>query len=62
MKTISRKNALILLVIGIFVIAFSQIFPRYVALPDLARGLLVGVGIGFLLLAVLLSKLKPMVR
>jgi hypothetical protein len=58
MKKLSRKNELILMTIGMFVIATSQIITRFVELPDLSKGLFVGVGIGLLILSVTFGNFK----
>jgi hypothetical protein len=58
MKRISRRNALILLSIGLFVIAITQIISRYVGLSDLLKGSLVGIGFGLLILSVIFGKFK----
>jgi hypothetical protein len=50
MKKITKRKALILLSIGIFIIATSQVFSHYIELPDLANGSLIGIGIGIGLL------------
>jgi len=58
MKRISKKNVLILMTIGMFVISTSQIVNRFVVLPDLAKGLLIGIGIGLLILSVMFGNFK----
>ena len=58
MKRISRRNALILLSIGLFVIAITQIISRYVGLSDLLKGSLVGIGFGLLILSLTFGKFK----
>jgi hypothetical protein len=45
MKKITKRKALILLSIGIFIIATSQVFSHYIELPDLANGSLIGIGL-----------------
>ena len=49
MKKITKRKALILLPIGMFIIASSQVFSYYFELPDLAQGSFVGIGIGLLI-------------
>lgn len=58
MKKKAKKKSLVLLSIGLFVIAVSQILSHFVGLPDLAKGSFVGIGIGMLLLATILGNLK----
>lgn len=58
MKTTTKRNSLILMSSGMFIIATSQVFSHFVELPDLAKGLFFGIGIGFLILAVTLRNYK----
>ncbi len=58
MKKIINRKSLILMSIGMFVIAVSQIFSHFVELPDLTKGLFFGIGIGMLLLATIFSNSK----
>lgn len=58
MKKISKKNALILMTTGMFVIAISQVITHFVELPDLAKGSFVGIGIGLLILSVTFRNFK----
>ena len=58
MKKIINRKSLILMSIGIFVIAVSQIFSHFVKLPDLTKGLFFGIGIGMLLLAIIIGNFK----
>ncbi|SHN21190.1 hypothetical protein [Flavobacterium xinjiangense] len=53
-----KRNSLILLSSGMFVIAISQILSHFVELPDLAKGLFIGIGIGMLLLAIIFGNRK----
>ena len=53
-----KKWKSVLLSIGMFVIAISQIFSHFVELPDLAKGLFMGIGIGMLLLAIIFGTIK----
>ncbi|WP_178984543.1 hypothetical protein [Winogradskyella helgolandensis] len=58
MKKITKRKALILLSIGMFVIATSQVFSYYFELPDLAKGSFVGIGIGLLLTSLIFGNFK----
>ncbi|MFK7114921.1 hypothetical protein V3468_10800 [Flavobacterium oreochromis] len=53
-----KKNVLILMITGIFVIATSQILNRFIELTDFTKGALIGIGVGFLLLSVTFGNLK----
>lgn len=53
-----KRRSLILLSSGMFTIAISQIFFRFIELPDLAKGLFIGIGIGILLLAIIFGNSK----
>lgn len=53
-----KRKSLILLSSGMFTIAISQIFFRFVELPDLAKGLFIGIGIVMLLLAIIFGNRK----
>lgn len=53
-----KRNSLILLSSGMIVIAISQILSHFVELPDLAKGLFIGIGIGMLLLAIIFGNRK----
>lgn len=50
MEKITSKS-LMLLSVGLFIIAASIIIPHFVNISDLSRGLIVGMGLGMLLLA-----------
>jgi hypothetical protein len=39
------KSALVILVIGLFMTTLPPVMNRYFALPDMARGFLVGLGL-----------------
>jgi hypothetical protein len=54
MKKITKRNSLILMSSGMFIIVTSQVFSHFVELTDLAKGLFLGIGLGFLILAVAL--------
>jgi hypothetical protein len=51
MKKISKIQSMLLLAIGMFTIAASQITTRFIELPDMAKGVFVGIGFGFLILS-----------
>ncbi|WP_147676636.1 hypothetical protein [Algibacter pacificus] len=51
MKNITKRKALTLLSVGIFIIAASQVFSHYLQLIDLTKGTFTGIGIGLLLTA-----------
>ncbi|WP_131726179.1 hypothetical protein [Chryseobacterium sp. Leaf405] len=57
-KRTPKKNALIIMIIGMFVIATSQIISHFVKLPDLAKGSFIGIGIGLLILSVIFGNFK----
>ena len=58
MKKIIKRKALILLSIGMFIIATSQVFSHYFELPDLVNGSLIGIGIGLLLTSLIFGNFK----
>ena len=58
MKKTTKRKSLILMSIGMFVIAVSQIFSHFVEFPDLTKGLFFGIGIGMLLLAIIIGNFK----
>lgn len=58
MKNILRKNAIILLSLGMFVVAISQITSRFYEISDVTKGLFFGIGIGLLILAVTFGNFK----
>jgi hypothetical protein len=58
MNKLSKKTA-VLLAIGMFIISAAQIIShKYKQLPDLYSGLLAGVGIGLMILALMRSSVK----
>ncbi|MBU2929616.1 hypothetical protein [Winogradskyella psychrotolerans] len=59
MKKTTKRKTLILLSIGILIIATSQVCSYYFALPDLARGSFMGIGVGLLLTALIFGNMKP---
>ncbi|WBU88550.1 hypothetical protein [Cellulophaga omnivescoria] len=58
MKKITKRRALILLSIGMFVIATSQILSHFFQLPDFAKGSFIGIGIGLLLTSLIFGNFK----
>jgi hypothetical protein len=58
MKKITKRKALFLLSIGMFVIATAQIFSHYFELPDFAKGSFIGIGIGLLLTSLIFGNFK----
>lgn len=58
MKKVSKKNALILMTTGMFVIATSQIITHFVSVPDFMKGTFLGIGIGLLILSVTFGNFK----
>jgi len=58
MKKITKTKSLILIAIGIFVIASSQIVSHYVKLSDFTNGSFIGIGIGLLLIGLIFGNLK----
>lgn len=58
MKKTTKRKTLVLLSIGLFVIAASQIISHYIELNDLIKGSSIGVGIGLLLTAIVFGKFK----
>ena len=62
MKNSTKKKAIILLVLGLFIIVTSQIFAYYVEFPDFAKGALMGIGIGLLGTSLMLGNFKKVHR
>ena len=58
MKKTTERKTLVLVSIGLFVIAASQIISHYIELNDLIKGSSIGVGIGLSLTAIVFGKLK----
>ena len=58
MKKITKRKARILLVIGLFIMATSQIYAQYFEFPDFAKGSLMGIGIGLLGTSIFLGDFK----
>ncbi|MDV7186086.1 hypothetical protein R3X25_02230 [Lutibacter sp. TH_r2] len=58
MKKLTKRKALILVSMGIFIIATSQVFSYYFELPDLAKGSFIGIGIGLLCTSLIFGNIK----
>jgi hypothetical protein len=58
MKKASKRKALMLIPIGMLVIATSQILSKFIELPDLAKGSLIGLGIGLVLTSFIFGDFK----
>ena len=58
MKKITKRKAVILLSIGLFVITSSQVFSHYMELNDLTKGSFIGIGIGLLLTSLIFGNFK----
>ncbi|WP_055445327.1 hypothetical protein [Lacinutrix himadriensis] len=58
MKKITKRKTLILISIGMFVIATSQILSQFMGLTDLTKGAFMGIGIGLLLTPMIFEKFK----
>lgn len=58
MKNLTKRKSLILLVIGLFIIAISQILSHLMELPDFAKGSFMGIGIGLLLTSLIFGNYK----
>jgi hypothetical protein len=52
-------RSFILIPIGLFFIALTVIISRKIAMPDVVRGLSIGVGLGLMILAFILRKMRP---
>jgi len=53
-----NKKTAILLVIGIMIIAITQLILHFTKLPDYLNGIFFGIGIGILIIALLSRKFK----
>ena len=62
MKTIKQRKTLLLLYVGLFAIAASQILSQYVQLTDFIKGSATGIGIGLLLTALIFSTSKTHIK
>ncbi|NAS32752.1 hypothetical protein GTQ40_17365 [Flavobacteriaceae bacterium R38] len=58
MRKITKQKSIFLVLIGTLTISLIQVFTQYAALPDSIRGLLTGIGIGMLLIALISGKSK----
>ncbi|MCX2679955.1 hypothetical protein OOZ15_08410 [Galbibacter sp. EGI 63066] len=58
MKKITKRKTLILISVGMFVIATSQILSQFIELTDLAKGSFMGIGIGLLLTSMVFGNFK----
>lgn len=58
MKKIIHKKSLLLLSIALLTVASVQILNHYVTITDLTNGLMTGVGIGLLVMALATLKYK----
>lgn len=52
-------RSFVLIPIGLFIIALTAILSRKIAMPDMIRGLSMGVGLGLMILAFVRRKIKP---
>ncbi|NRR92235.1 hypothetical protein HSX10_11715 [Winogradskyella undariae] len=62
MKTRKQQKTLLLLCVGLFIIAASQIISYYVQLTDFIKGSATGIGIGLLLTALIFSTSKTNIK
>jgi len=58
MKKITKRKTLLLISIGMFVIATSQIFSQFMELTDLMKGSFIGIGIGLLITSMVFGNFK----
>ncbi|WP_159019783.1 hypothetical protein [Algibacter sp. L3A6] len=58
MKNTNKRKTLILISAGMLVISTSLIFFQFIELVDLLKGLLMGIGIGLLLTAIIFGSFK----
>lgn len=58
MKKITKRKTFILISIGMFTIAASQIISQYIELNDLTKGSFIGVGIGLLFTSLTFGNFK----
>jgi|GEM_PF-1719332 len=54
-----KKQRSIFLIIGLLMISISQIFSHFIKTSDFISGSLMGIGIGFMLLACIRQNRKP---
>jgi len=58
MKKIAKRKAVVLISIGLFTIATSQIIAQYVEFNDLTKGSFIGIGIGLLITSLIFGNFK----
>jgi len=58
MKTISKRKSALLLSTGMLLMAASQLRSQYLEVPDFAKGICIGMGIGLLLISLFFSNFK----
>ncbi|WP_271769787.1 hypothetical protein [Aquimarina algiphila] len=58
MNRITKRKSRILLSIGMFAIASTQIISQYIGISDLTRGSLTGIGIGMLLIGLIFGNFR----
>ena len=58
MKKITKRRTVILISIGMFISAISQIFSQFMEFTDLVKGSFMGIGIGVLLIAIIYGNFK----
>ncbi|MCG2459385.1 hypothetical protein K8352_01335 [Flavobacteriaceae bacterium F89] len=54
-----QKKTRILIIDGILIISLSQIVPQFLEISDMAKGLMMGVGIGILVVAIVFNSYRP---
>lgn len=54
-----QKKTRILIIAGILLLSISQITSHFLEISDWAKGLLMGVGIGILVLSILFNSYRP---
>lgn len=52
-------KAFVLIPIGLFLLSGTILITQFTPMPDIARGLLFGIGIGLMILPYLIRKVKP---
>ena len=58
MSKTKKRKALILIPIGVFTIAIIQVLAHFTEIPDFIRGAFTGIGIGLIVMALVVGKLK----
>ena len=51
----TKRKAFVFLLIGLLIVAASQVLSHYFELPDFAKGVFIGMGIGLLLRAAIFA-------